>query len=80
MIAFEKTAKVSSKGQITLPKQVRDLLRSDFVRLVVEDGAVRLEAAADLAGSLARYARGEPVENEREAAWEAELRDRYPSG
>ena len=39
MIAFEKTAKVSSKGQITLPKQVRSVLQSDFVRVVVEDGA-----------------------------------------
>jgi bifunctional DNA-binding transcriptional regulator/antitoxin component of YhaV-PrlF toxin-antitoxin module len=78
MITFEKTAKVSSKGQITLPKTVRELLQSDFVRLVVEDGAVRLEAVPDLADSLARYAKGRPVENEREAAWEAEVRDRYP--
>jgi AbrB family looped-hinge helix DNA binding protein len=77
MIAFEKTAKVSSKGQITLPKPIRDLLRSDFVRLVVEDGEVRLEPVPDLAGSLASYARGMPVENEKEAAWETELRDRY---
>ena len=77
MIAFQKTAKVSSKGQITLPKQIRDLLGSDLVRLVVEDGAVRLEAVPDLAGSLARYARERPVENERDAAWEAELRERY---
>jgi AbrB family looped-hinge helix DNA binding protein len=77
MIAFEKTAKVSSKGQITLPKQIRDLLKSDFVRLVVEDGEVRLEPVPDLAGSLAKYAKDKPVENEREAAWEAELRDRY---
>jgi len=78
MIAFEKTAKVSSRGQITLPKEVRDLLKSDVVRLVVEDGAVRLEAVTDLAGSLSRYAQGRPVDNERETAWEAELRDRYP--
>ena len=78
MIAFEKTAKVSSKGQITLPKQVRDLLKSDFVRLVVEDGEVRLEPVPDLAGSLAKYAKDGPVADEREAAWEAELGDRYP--
>ena len=77
MIAYEKTAKVSSEGQITLPKPVRDLLKSDFVRLVVEDGEIRLEPVPDLAGSLAKYAKGEPVANEREAAWEAELGDRY---
>ena len=78
MIAFEKTAKVSSKGQITLPKQVRSVLQSDFVRVVVEDGAVRLEPVPDLAGSLSRYAKGKPVQNETELAWEEELRDRYP--
>jgi len=78
MIAFEKTAKVSRKGQITLPRQVRDLLKSDFVRLIVEDDQVRLEPVPDLAGSLAKYAKGKPIENEREAAWEAELRARHP--
>jgi AbrB family looped-hinge helix DNA binding protein len=78
MIAYEKTAKVSSKGQITLPKQIRALLKSDYVRLVVENGEVRLEAVPDLSGSLARYAKEKPVENERDAAWEAELHDRYP--
>ena len=31
MIQFERTAKISSKGQITLPKPVRDLLGSAWV-------------------------------------------------
>jgi bifunctional DNA-binding transcriptional regulator/antitoxin component of YhaV-PrlF toxin-antitoxin module len=78
MIAYEKTAKVSRKGQITLPQQIRSLLQSDFVRLVVEDDQVRLEPVRDLAGSLGKYAKERPVENEREVAWEAELRDRHP--
>jgi len=78
MIAYEKTAKVSSKGQITLPQQIRSLLKSDFVRLVVEDDQVRLEPVHDLAGSLSKYAKERPVENERQLAWEAELRDRHP--
>lgn len=77
MIVFEQTTKVSRSGEITLPEPIRDLLKSDFVRLVVEDGEIRLEAVPDLAGSLADYARETPAENEREAAWEAELRERY---
>ncbi|WP_295404407.1 AbrB/MazE/SpoVT family DNA-binding domain-containing protein [uncultured Thiocystis sp.] len=79
MTVFEQTAKISSKGRITLPKHVRDLLQSDFVRLVIEDGIVRIEAIPDLAGCLSGYAKGAPVENERAAAWEAELRERYQS-
>ena len=38
MIVIEKTAKVSSKGQTTLPGQIRELLKLDFLRPVVEDG------------------------------------------
>lgn len=53
---FEKTAKISSKGQITLPKVARSALGTDSVRIVVEDGQVRLEPVPDLAGSLSQYA------------------------
>ena len=70
MIAFEKTAKITAKGQITLPKVVRDLLRSDLVRIVVDDDAVRLEPVEGVGGALSRYAkRYIPMEEAREKAW-----------
>jgi bifunctional DNA-binding transcriptional regulator/antitoxin component of YhaV-PrlF toxin-antitoxin module len=78
MTAFEKTARISSKGQITLPRRVREALDSDVVRiLLAEDGSIRLEPVPSLAGCLARYADAAPRADESEAAWEAETRARY---
>lgn len=58
-------SKISSKGQITLPRAVRRALNAgpgDRVYFVVEHGGVTVRAlgpctADDLAGSLARYAK-----------------------
>lgn len=78
MIAFEKTARISSKGQVTLPKRARDALGSDVVRVLLDDdGSVRLEPVPDLAASLARYAEPAPRSDESDAAWEAEMRARH---
>jgi AbrB family looped-hinge helix DNA binding protein len=57
MIQFEKTTKISSKGQITLPKPVRDLLGSDWVRVVIDGDTVHLEPVPQVAGGLGQYAR-----------------------
>ena len=57
MSAVVRTAKISSKGQITLPRDVRKALGTDHVRIVSEQGSVRIEPVNDVAGSLAHYAR-----------------------
>jgi AbrB family looped-hinge helix DNA binding protein len=74
-----KTAKVSSKGQITLPRAVRDALGTDHVRIVIEEGQVRIEPSPDPGGSLRQYARKRriPFKQEREEAWAAVVRDKY---
>ena len=78
MIDFEKTAKLSQKGQITLPKKVRDFLGSNVIKVVIENGQVRLEPLKDLAGSLSQYAgRYIPFEEARERAWEAEFNEKH---
>jgi AbrB family looped-hinge helix DNA binding protein len=70
MIQFERTVKVSSKGQITLPKPVRDLLGSDWVRVVIDGDTVHLERAPEVAGSLRQYAqRYIPTSEAVEQAW-----------
>jgi antitoxin PrlF len=59
------TSRISSKGQITLPKGVRralDVKPGEQVIFVVKDNAVVLQSlgpasARELAGSLARYRR-----------------------
>jgi bifunctional DNA-binding transcriptional regulator/antitoxin component of YhaV-PrlF toxin-antitoxin module len=78
--AVVKTAKVSSKGQITLPREVRKALGTDFVRIVSEQGTVRIEPIPDVAGSLAHYARGRkrvPFRIARDRAWEAVVREKH---
>jgi AbrB family looped-hinge helix DNA binding protein len=54
---MHKVSKISSKGQITLPKAVRDRLGSQLVRLISDESGVRIEPVRDVAGSLRRYAK-----------------------
>lgn len=80
MSTVVKTAKVSSKGQITLPREVRKALGTDHVRIVSEAGALRIEPVNDVAGSLARYAKGRkriPFHVARESAWDAVVREKH---
>ncbi|MBI2754998.1 MAG: AbrB/MazE/SpoVT family DNA-binding domain-containing protein [Betaproteobacteria bacterium] len=80
MSAMVKIAKVSSKGQITLPRDVRAALGTDHVRIVYSSGEVRIEPVNDVAGSLAHYAKGKkkiPYRVARERAWEAVVREKH---
>ncbi|MGH8672775.1 MAG: AbrB/MazE/SpoVT family DNA-binding domain-containing protein [Burkholderiales bacterium] len=80
MSAVVKTAKVSSKGQITLPRDVRKALGTDLVRIVSEQGTVRIEPIADVAGSLAHYVKGRKRISFREArdkAWQTVVREKH---
>lgn len=74
-----RAAKVSRSGQITLPRTVRAALGTDRVRIILENGQVRIEPSPDPGGSLQRYARKPriPFKQERDQAWEAVIRDKY---
>ncbi len=71
---MEASAKVTSKGQVTVPKVVRDALgveQGDTVLFRVEDGRAVMERTPDflsLAGSLKVPA------NKRNVAWDEVLR------
>ncbi len=79
MIVFEKTAKVSSKGQITLPKAVRDFLHTDILRVVIENDEVRIQPVRNVAGSLKRYTKkGISMDQAREDAWDQVAHEKYP--
>ena len=49
-------ARVTRKGQVTIPKRVRDLLQSQEVEFVVEGDTVILRPSRSVRGSLSRYA------------------------
>ena len=74
-----KVSKVSRSGQIILPRTVRAALGTDRVRIILENGRVRIEPLPDPGGSLQRYARKPriPFKKERDQAWEAVIRDKY---
>ncbi|MGO9174471.1 MAG: AbrB/MazE/SpoVT family DNA-binding domain-containing protein [Rhodomicrobium sp.] len=76
---MHKVSKISSKGQITLPKSVRERLGSEFVRLISDDEGVRIEPVRDVAGSLKRYAKSYvTIEEAREGASQDAARDDNP--
>ena len=78
MSAVVKTAKISSKGQITLPREVRKALGTDHVRIVSDRGSVRIEPVNDVADSLAHCARKHvPFRMARDKAWEAVVREKH---
>lgn len=77
-------AKVSKKGQITIPKSIRKRLNlgeNSAVLFIVDNGEVKLKGvpagtAESLAGSLKEYAKKyQPLENIRERIQEGIARD-----
>lgn len=65
------TAKITSKGQITIPRQIRKVLTTDTVEFEVEEGKVVLIPVRSVAGSLAKYAtREKPLSEIREKVWQ----------
>lgn len=72
VIMYVNTLKISSRGQIVLPKRVRDILQSDTISLEVnEHGQVLISPIRDLGGSLAAYQKETPLTFEaiRAQAW-----------
>jgi len=66
------TAKITAKGQITLPRQVRKILASNTVEVEVEEnGRVVLIPVRSVAGSLAGYAvEGKSLAEIRNMVWQ----------
>ena len=73
-----KVMKVSSKGQVTLPQEIRKVLGSDVVTYDVRDGRVLLLPVKDVGGSLKEYAEKSPMpfRRAREKAWEDVAREK----
>jgi AbrB family looped-hinge helix DNA binding protein len=73
---MQRISKISSKGQITLPKAIREKLGSALVRLVSDEDGVRIEPVRELGGSLKAYAPSYvPLDEAREGAAQAALAD-----
>jgi bifunctional DNA-binding transcriptional regulator/antitoxin component of YhaV-PrlF toxin-antitoxin module len=66
------TLTISSKGQLVLPKKVRDRLKSNLVSLEVnKHNQILITAVHDVGGALASYQKDTPLtfEEIRNQAW-----------
>lgn len=65
------TAKITSKGQVTIPKRVRDVLESNTVEFIISDDTVIVRPVRSVGGALAKYAaKHVPLKKVRDKVWE----------
>ena len=72
--------KITRKGQVTIPKEIREKLKSDAVYFEVEDDTVMVKPVRDAAGSLSEFARnvkpGVTMKQMKDKAWEVAVREK----
>ena len=77
MPAKEKTVKISSKGDHPAPA-VQEMLQSDIVRIVADQGLIKIEPVRDAAGSLHHYAgRYVPLKKIKGKVWEEAVGEKH---
>ena len=72
--------KITQKGQVTIPKEIRDKLKANAVYFEVEDDTVMVKPVRDAAGSLSEYAGnvkpGASMRQMKDKAWEAAVHEK----
>ena len=64
------TAKITSKGQVTIPRRVRDVLESNTVEFIISDDTVIVRPVRSVGGALAKYAsKHVPLKEVRKKVW-----------
>jgi bifunctional DNA-binding transcriptional regulator/antitoxin component of YhaV-PrlF toxin-antitoxin module len=75
--------KITKKGQVTLPKKIREVLKTDLISFVAEGGSVSVIPIREVGGSLSAYARKEkskpPFRKLKDQAWEKAIREKNPT-
>ena len=71
-----KTAKVTSKGQVTIPKEIRDRLDSEMIEFEIEGDRVIIRPVRRTAGVLKRYANSDLISRE-DNAWERAVKNNH---
>ena len=74
------TAKITSKGQLTIPRAARMALKTNTVEVEIQGDMVILRPVRSVAGALAGYAKGkEPFAEVRAKVWQ-EVADEKAGG
>ncbi|MDI6791038.1 MAG: AbrB/MazE/SpoVT family DNA-binding domain-containing protein [Thermodesulfobacteriota bacterium] len=72
--------KITQKGQVTIPKKIREVLKTNTVYFEMRDDTVIIKPVQDAAGSLSEYAKnvkpGTLIKNIKERAWEEAVREK----
>lgn len=69
------TIKITSKGQITIPKEVRDFLNTDMVTFEIKDDQVLMKPLDKVGGILKAYQKDISFKEARSLAWNGVARD-----
>ncbi len=72
--------KITRKGQVTIPKKIREQLNASAVYFEVANDIVMVKPVRDAAGSLSEYAgnvkRGVSMKRMKDRAWEEAVREK----
>ena len=72
--------KITRKGQVTIPKEIREMLNANSVYFEVQDDTVIVKPVRDAAGSLSEYAGnvkpGVTMRQMKDRAWEVAVREK----
>ena len=72
--------KITRKGQVTIPKEIRERLNASAVYFEVSNNTVMLKPVRDAAGSLREYAvkahAGGSMKQMKDKAWEETVREK----
>jgi len=72
--------KITRKGQVTIPKEIRDKLKTNTVYFEIVNDTIVLKEARDAAGSLKEYAKnvkaGTSMKQIKDRAWEKAVREK----
>lgn len=73
------TAKITKKGQVTIPRKIRKRLDSQIVEFAIVGDDIVLRPVKSVAGSLRSFAKKKavPFKEAREKAWGEATREKY---
>ena len=72
--------KITRKGQVTIPREIREILKANAVYFEVKGDMVMVKPVRDAAGSLREYAGnvkpGVSMKQTKDRAWEVAVREK----
>ncbi len=73
------TAKITKKGQVTIPRKIREKLKSNVIEFDIVENNIVIKPVRSVAGSLSSYAKEGlvPFGEARERAWTQVVQEKY---